>query len=214
MATLDVIDLKGAKVSSVDVADDVFAAEVKEHLLWEAVRAQRNAKRAGTAKVKTRAEVAYTKAKLYKQKGTGNARHGSKRSVIFRGGGVVHGPQPRSYAIGVNKKAMAGALRSALSLRAKSGDLLVIKEFAGGDKPKTKELAAALSNLESPRALLVDNKDNEWLVLSSRNLSDADFIDARGLNVYDILNHPRLLISEESLRAIEARLSGSDKGEG
>ncbi len=214
MATLDVIDLTGKKVSSVDVADDVFAADVKEHLLWEAVRAQRNAKRAGTAKVKTRAEVAYTKAKLYKQKGTGNARHGSKRSVIFRGGGVVHGPHLRDYTMNVNKKVMAGALRSALSLRAKAGDLVVVKEFAGGDTPKTKELAAALSKLDMPRALLVDSKDNNWLVLSSRNLANANFIDARGLNVYDILNHPKLLVSEQSLKTLEARLSKSAaKGE-
>lgn len=215
MAKLDVIDLKGDKVAQVDVADDVFAAEVKEHLLWEAVRAQRNAKRAGSAKVKTRAEVARTKDKLYRQKGTGNARHGSRRANVFRGGGVVHGPQPRDYSIGVNKKAMAGALRSAISLRAKAGDLLVIKEFSGGDKPKTKELAAALSKLESQRALLVDSKDNEWLVLSSRNLSDANFIEPIGLNVYDILRHPKLLVSQSALEAIEKRLSKTaSKGEG
>ena len=215
MATLDVIDLKGDKVAQVDVADDVFAAEVKEHLLWEAVRAQRNARRAGTAKAKTRAEVARTKDKVYRQKGTGNARHGSKRANVFRGGGVVHGPQPSDYSIGVNKKAMAGALRSAISLRAKAGDLLVIKEFSGGDKPKTKELAAALSKLESPRALLVDSKDNDWLVLSSRNLSDANFIEPIGLNVYDILRHPKLLVSQSALEAIEARLSKTaSKGEG
>lgn len=215
MAKLDVIDLQGQKVSQVDVADDVFAAEVKEHLLWEAVRAQRNAKRAGTAKVKTRAEVARTKDKLYRQKGTGNARHGSRRANVFRGGGVVHGPQPRDYSIGVNKKAMAGALRSAISLRAKAGDLLVIKEFSGGETPKTKELAAALSKLDSQRALLVDSKDNEWLVLSSRNLSDANFIEPIGLNVYDILRHPKLLVSQSALEAIEKRLSKTaSKGEG
>lgn len=209
MATLDVIDLKGDKVSQVQVSDAVFGADVKEHLLWEAVRAQRNAKRAGTAKVKTRAEVAYTKAKLYKQKGTGNARHGSKRANVFRGGGVVHGPQPRDYTMRVNKKVMAGALRSALSLRAKAGNLIVINEFAGGEKPKTKELAAVMAKLEIPRALLVDSKDNTWLVLSSRNLSEANFIDPRGLNVYDILNHPKLLVSEQSLRALEDRLMPS-----
>ena len=216
MAKLDVIDLQGQKVSQVDVADDVFDAEVKEHLLWEAVRAQRAAKRAGTANTKTRAEVSRTKDKVYRQKGTGNARHGSRRSNVFRGGGVVHGPQPRDYSIGVNKKAMAGALRSAISLRAKAGDLLVIKEFSGGETPKTKELASALSKLETPRALLVDSKDNDWLVLSSRNLTDANFIDPRGLNVYDILRHPKLLVSEAGIKAIEERLSksASAKGEG
>jgi len=206
MATLDVMDLTGAKVSQIEVADDVFAAEVKEHLLWEAVRAQRNAKRAGTAKVKTRAEIRATKAKLYKQKGTGNARHGSKRTVTFRGGGVVHGPHPRDYSIGVNKKVMAAALRSALTVRAKAGNLLVIKEFTG-EAPKTKALASALTTLECGRALLVDTKENNWLVLSSRNLSDADFMDPAGINVYDILRHPRVLISEASLRVIEARLT-------
>lgn len=213
MATLDVIDLTGNKVSSLDVADDVFAAEVKEHLLWEAVRAQRNAKRAGTAQVKTRAEVRMTKAKLYKQKGTGNARHGSKRSNVFRGGGVVHGPHQRDYTIGVNKKVMAGALRSALSLRVAAGNLIVIKEFSGGETPKTKELAAALTKLESERALLVDDADNSWLALSSRNLAKTKAIDPRGLNVYDILNHPKLLVSEASMKVLEGRLSKAAKAD-
>lgn len=210
MAKLSVIDLTGAQVGELDVADDVFAADVKEHLLWEAVRAQRAAKRAGTADTQTRGEVSRTKAKLYRQKGTGNARHGSRRANVFRGGGVVHGPQPRKYRVGVNKKAMAGALRSALSLRAKAGDLLVIKEFTGPEV-KTKALAAALTKLEAPTALIVDDGDNRWLRLSSRNLADADFLDVRGLNVYDILRHPKLLISETCLRQVEARLGRGAK---
>ncbi|MCB9716838.1 MAG: 50S ribosomal protein L4 [Myxococcales bacterium] len=206
MAKLSVIDLTGAQVGELDVADDVFAAEVKEHLLWEVVRAQRAAKRAGTAHTKTRSEVARTKAKLYRQKGTGNARHGSRRSNVFRGGGVTHGPRPHKYDLAVNKKVMAGALRSALSLRAQAGDLVVIKEFTGPEV-KTKALAQALGKLEAGRALLVDDGDNRWLRLSSRNLADADFLDVRGLNVYDILRHPKLLISETSLRQVEARLT-------
>jgi large subunit ribosomal protein L4 len=205
MATLQVIDLEGSKVGKIDVADDVFGAEVREHLLWEAVRSLRAAKRAGTAKVKGRSEINRTKAKVYKQKGTGGARHGSKRANVFRGGGVVHGPRPRKYDVGVNKKAMAGALRSALSLRARDGDLLVVKEFAGAEV-KTKALAAALGKIEAPKALLVDT-DNRWLQLSSRNLESAQFLDVRGLNVYDILRFPKLLISEACLRQVESRLT-------
>ncbi len=207
MAKLNVIDLTGAQVGELDVADEVFAAEVKEHLLWEAVRVQRAAKRSGAANTKGRAEVRYTKAKLYRQKGTGNARHGSKRSPIFRGGGVVFGPKPRKYVVGMNKKAMAGALRSALSLRAQAGDLVVVREFTG-EETKTKALAATLAKLEASRSLLVDAGDNRWLQMSSRNLADANYLDVRGLNVYDILRFPKLLISETSLRQVEARLTG------
>lgn len=207
MAKLNVIDLSGAAVGEVEVADEVFGTEVKEHLLWEAVRHQRAAKRQGTASTKTRAEVTMTKAKMYKQKGTGHARHGSRRANVFRGGGVVHGPRPRKYDVGINKKTLAGALKSALSLRAKSGDLMVVKEFTGEDV-KTKALAQALTKLEAPKALLVDAADNRWLRLSSRNLSDANFLADAGLNVYDILRYPKLLISESSLRRIEERLLG------
>jgi large subunit ribosomal protein L4 len=208
MAKLSVIDLTGSSVGELDVADDVFASEVKEHLLWEVVRFQRAARRAGTASTKGRAEINRTKAKLYKQKGTGNARHGSRRSNVFRGGGVVHGPKPHKYELDVNKKVMAGALRSALSLRAKAGDLVVVKEFTAPET-KTKVLAQALVKLQTPNALLVDGGDNEWLRTTSKNLADADFLDVRGLNVYDILRFPKLLISEVSLREIEARLTKS-----
>jgi large subunit ribosomal protein L4 len=209
MAKLKVIELSGTQAGEIDVADEVFGAEVKEHLLWEVVRAQRAAKRRGTAKAKDRSEVHGTHAKMYKQKGTGNARHGSRRANVFRGGGVVHGPRPRSYAMHVNKKVMAGALRSALSLRAQAGDLVVIKSFTG-DEIKTKALAASLAKIETPRALLVDDADNRWLRLSSRNLPKANFIADGGINVYDILRFPKLLISEDSLRKIEGRLSAKE----
>ena len=208
MAKLNVIDLSGAAAGELEVADEVFATEVNEHLLWEVVRSQRAAKRAGTAHSKTRAEVNITKAKIYRQKGTGSARHGSRRANVFRGGGVVHGPRNTvNHAIRVNRKAVAGALKSALSLRAAAGNLLVIKGFEG-EKPSTKQLGAALGKLEAPKALLVDDAGNAWLKLSARNLADADFLADAGLNVYDILNHPKLLISETSLRKIEARLMG------
>jgi len=213
VAKLNVIDLTGASVGEVDVADEVFAAEVKEHLLWEVVRSQRAAKRQGTASTKGRSEVNRTKDKMYKQKGTGNARHGSRRANLFRGGGVVHGPKPRTYEVGVNKKAVAGALRSALSLRAASGDLLVVRGFSA-EAVKTKVLAAALKAVSAERSLLVDDADNRWLQLSSRNLPESNFLADIGLNVYDILKHPKLLISETSLRKLEERLRKGAKAKG
>lgn len=207
MAKIKVMNLKGESTGEVNADDTVFAADVKEHLLWEAVRYQRAARRAGTAKTKERSEVHGTRTKMYKQKGTGNARHGSKRVNVFRGGGQVHGPRPRSYAFHVNKKAMAGALRSALSLRAQSGDLVVLKDLDGLDG-KTKTLASSLTKLESPKALLVDASSNEMLRRSARNLADSAFLDEKGLNVYDILRYPRLYISESALRSVEERLGG------
>ncbi len=210
MAKLNVTDLAGANLGEIDVADDVFAAPVKEHLLWEVVRHQRAARRAGTHSTKTRAEIHITGKKMTKQKGTGGARHGSRRANIFKGGGSVHGPHPRKYGFGVNKKAMAGALRSALSLRAQAGDLIVVRE-PSLPEIKTKALFQALSTLKAPKALVVDSGDNKNLRISAQNLATSSFLDVRGLNVYDILRFPKLLISETSLRTIEARLNKSSK---
>lgn len=210
MAKLTVNDLTGAKVGDIEVSDDVFGVEIREHLLWEAVRVQRAARRQGTASTKTRAEVNRTKDKIYRQKGTGSARHGSRRANVFRGGGVVHGPRPHLYHLDMNKKAMAAALRVVLSLRASRGNLVVVKELTG-ETPKTKTLATALDKLEAPKALLVGEAGDHWLQLSARNLAKAAFLDVRGLNVYDVMRYPKLVMSEASLRAIEARLSKSGK---
>ena len=211
MAKLIVKDLTGAQVGEIDVADAVFAAPVKEHLLWEVVRYQRAARRAGTHSTKTRAEVHLTGKKLMKQKGTGGARHGSRRSNIFIGGGNVFGPKPRNYAFHVNKKTMAGALRTALTLRAKDGNLVVLRDLQLPEI-KTKALVQTLAKLEAPKALVVDGGDNQNLRLSARNLADSSFLDVRGLNVYDILRFPKLLISESSLRQVEARLAPAKEG--
>jgi large subunit ribosomal protein L4 len=208
MAKLIVQDLTGAQVGEIDVSDAVFAGPVKEHLLWEVVRYQRAARRAGTHSTKTRAEVHITGKKLHKQKGTGGARHGSRRSNIFRGGGQVFGPKPRNYAFHVNKKVMASALRTVLSLRAKDGNLVVIRDLQLPEI-KTKSFGQALATLGLPKVLVVDSGDNVNVRLSTRNLAQASFLDIRGLNVYDILRFPKLLISETSLRQVEARLSGA-----
>jgi large subunit ribosomal protein L4 len=210
MAVLKVINLDGTSAGEVQVADAVFASDVKEHLLWEVVRYQLAARRAGTAKVKERWEVHGTHNKMNKQKGSGNARHSSRRVNLWRGGGQVHGPRPRSYAFHVNRKVMAGALRSALTVRAQAGDLLVMRNATVSDA-KTKSLATALNTLGTPRALLVDEGTNVSLQRASRNLASASFLDERGLNVYDILRFPKLLVSEASLRRIEARLQGESK---
>ena len=210
MAKLNVIDLAGANLGEIEVADEVFAATVKEHLLWEVVRHQRAARRAGTHSTKTRAEIHITGKKMTKQKGTGGARHGSRRANIFKGGGQVHGPRPHKYILNVNKKAMAGALRSALTVRASKGDLIVVRELALPEI-KTKALFQTLAKLQAPKALLVDSGDNKNLRISAQNLAASSFLDIRGLNVYDILRFPKLLISETSLRTIEARLTKSAK---
>ena len=150
---------------------------------------------------------------MYKQKGTGNARHSSRRVNLWRGGGQSHGPRPRSYAFSMNKKAVRGALCSALSLRVSQDALLVVKDMSVTDG-KTKNLASALTKLEAPKALLVDSGENASLKRSSKNLATANYLDPRGLNVYDILKHPKLLISEASLRELDARLTGADQAGG
>ncbi|MEE9384200.1 MAG: 50S ribosomal protein L4 [Nannocystaceae bacterium] len=210
MAKLNVIDLSGKTVKEIEISDKVFGGEVKEHLLWEVVRYQRAHRRAGTAKTKERSEVHGTHAKTYRQKGTGNARHGSERVNVFRGGGQVHGPRVRNYDFRVNRKVMASALRSVLSLRMSEGALVVLASLEVPNA-KTKNLAAALAKLDAATALLVDTGENSSLRRSSANLRDADFLDVRGLNVYDILRHPKLLISEPSLRAVESRLGGDSQ---
>ncbi len=206
MAKLNVIDLEGNGVGEIEVSDEVFAAEVKEHLLWEIVRWQRAKRRAGSASTKERSDVHGTHAKMYRQKGTGRARHGTSRVNVFRGGGQVHGPRVRSYEFSVNKKARAGALRSALSLRVSEGALVVVKDLEVPDA-KTRNLAAALTKLDANKALLVDG-DNESLRRSARNLPTAQMLEHGGLRVYDIPRFPKLLISESSLRAVEDRLLG------
>ena len=164
MAKLNVIDLEGQGLGEIEVADEEFATEVKEHLLWEVVRWQRAKRRAGTAKTKERWEINATGAKMYKQKGTGNARHHSRRPNIFRGGGQVFGPRPRSYEFDVNKKVRSSALRSALSLRAAAGNLLVVRDFTVPES-KTRNLHRALTKLDAIKSLLVDVETNESLRL-------------------------------------------------
>ncbi|HET6613609.1 MAG TPA: 50S ribosomal protein L4 [Kofleriaceae bacterium] len=210
MAQLEVKNVSGQSVGTVELSDEVFGGEVNEHLLWEAVKWQLAKRRRGTHSTKTRGEVRATKKKAYKQKGTGRARHGSERAPVFVGGGVAFGPKPRSYDYPFPKKARKQALRSALSLRMQEGKLVVVDELAiaGG---KTRVVATALANLGAPQpdasALVVDAKDNEDLVRGTRNLRASKWLAPEGLNVYDILNHETLIVSQASAKAIEQALT-------
>jgi large subunit ribosomal protein L4 len=208
---IDIVNIEGKKVGQASLADEVFGAKVKEYLLWEVVKAQQAAKRAGTHDTKTRAEVRGGGKKPYKQKGTGNARQGSTRAPNHVGGGKVFGPHPRSYAYTVPKKVRRAALVSALSLRAKENKLVIVDALAF-DAPKTKRLAGILKVLGAESAIVVDGKTNGNLSKSVRNLPKAKYLAPEGLNVYDILNHPTLVIAAGAVKDIEARVLAKPEG--
>jgi large subunit ribosomal protein L4 len=202
---IDIVNIEGKKVGQASLADEVFGAKVKEYLLWEVVKMQQAGKRAGTHDTKTRAEVRGGGKKPYKQKGTGNARQGSSRAPNHVGGGKVFGPHPRDYSYTVPKKVKRAALASALSLRVKENKLVIVDALAF-DAPKTKRLAGILKVLGADSAVVVDGKTNENLSKSVRNLPKAKYLAPEGLNVYDILNHPSLVIAAGAVKDIEARV--------
>jgi len=172
-------------------------------LLYEAVRHHLAGKRGGNASTKTRHEVAGSGKKLWRQKGTGRARMGSIRSPLWRHGGTTHGPQPRSYAYHLPRKMQLGALRSALTAKLRDGELRVVREFPLAE-PKSKMMRAALDTLEIKRTVLVvDNSENKNLQLSSRNLEGVKLVNSHEVNVYDLLGHQQVLLSE----AAAAKLS-------
>lgn len=205
MPKLDVLNLSGEKVSEIELADTVFGAPVKEHLLWEVVTAQRAARRRGTACTKGRSEIRGSTKKLYRQKGTGRARHGSIKAPIFVGGGTVFGPKPRSYAKATPKKVRQGALRSALSLRAKEQRLVVLDNLELPEI-KTKNMVKVLETLGVKSGLIVDDKQNQVLVKSVRNLPKSKYLAPEGLNVYDVLKYDTLVLTAPVAKQIEERL--------
>jgi large subunit ribosomal protein L4 len=202
---IDIVNVDGKKVGSVDLDDAVFGTKVKDYLLWELVKAQQAAKRAGTHSTKTRAHVRGGGKKPYKQKGTGNARQGSSRAPNHVGGGVVFGPHPRSYDYTVPKKVKRAALASALSLRAKEKKIVVVDKLSFAE-PKTKQMAGILKTLGLAKALVVDEKSNANLFKSVRNLAKAKVLAPEGLNVFDILNHSDLVIAAGVIKQIEKRV--------
>lgn len=196
------------KVGNVELPDQIFAVEVSPALLWEQVKAQRASKRAGTHATKDRGQVSGGGAKPFKQKGSGRARQGSSRSPIMVGGGVSMGPRPRDYGYRLPRSARRSALRSALSARAADKSLVILDKFELG-APKTQEVKGFLEKLGSKSALIVDT-DNGALSLSARNLPKADYIAAEGLNVYDILNHEKLVLTQAALEAVIRRATGAN----
>jgi large subunit ribosomal protein L4 len=205
MPKVKVYNLSRQDVGEIDLADDVFAAPINEDLFYEVVKAQLASRRTGSANTKVRAEVVGSSKKIYKQKGTGRARHGSIRSPVFVGGGAAHGPKPRSYAYRPPRKMRVGALKSALSLKLKEGRLLVLDSFELGET-KTKKLAEVLRKLDvSKSAILVDASNNEKLRLSARNLPKHQFLPPEGVNLYDLLRHEHLVVTKQAIAALEAR---------
>jgi len=207
MPTVDVVDLKNNTVGQVELADEVFGAEVNEALLYEAVRQFQAGKHAGTHKTKTRREVAGSGKKLWKQKGTGRARIGSVRSPLWRHGGTVHGPVVRDYSYKLPKKMLLGALRSALSAKVKDGELKVIQEFNMADH-KTRNAMDTLANLTSAKTVLVvDNGENRNLLLGLRNLKGVTLLPTRDVNPYHLLGHQNVLLSEAAARKFSEALA-------
>jgi large subunit ribosomal protein L4 len=221
MPTVKVRNLKNKEVGEVSLSDAVFGAELNEALIHAAVKNFQANGRQGTSATKTRGNVSGSGRKLWKQKGTGRARIASLRSPLWKGGGNVHGPQPRDWSYNMPKKMRRGALRSALSERLREGNLIVIDEF-GFSAPKTKEFLAAVAllglieNDARPKMLIIDSLDNENLILSSRNVEKTKVTNPFGVNIYDLIFHEKLLISKAAIAELEQILdpnseSGSEE---
>jgi len=207
MPSVPIIDLNNKEVGSLDLADAVFGAPVNEALIYEAVRWQLACERAGTHKTKVRREVQGSGKKLWRQKGTGRARMGSIRSPLWRHGGTVHGPQPRDYSYKLPKKMQLGALRSALSAKVRDGELFVVQAFEISDH-KTKTMKDVLGRLGMAKsALLVEAGENRNLTLGARNLTGVKLVGTRDVNVYDLLGHQRVLLSEAAARKLSEALA-------
>ena len=201
----EITTLDAKKAGSVDLSDDVFGLEPRADILQRMVRYQLAKLRSATAHVKDRSEVNATTAKMYRQKGTGRARHGSKKAPLFRGGGKAFGPKPRSFAIDLPKKVRALALKHALSSKAKSETLVVIDKCEIKDA-KTKELKSRFAKLGFGSVLIIDGAQvPEAFARAARNLPNVDVLPVAGINVYDILRHEKLVLTKTAVEALEAR---------
>jgi len=205
MAVVDVVDTSRNKVAQIDVSDDIFNAPVREHLFYDVVRMQLASRRSGTAATKTRSAVSGGGKKPWKQKGTGRARAGSSRSPLWRGGGTIFGPMPRSYEYAVPKKVRKLALRSALSMKRKENKMLIV------DKLELKEIkTAAFVNLLKQLGLsnvLIVAQENSNLEKSARNVPQVKVLRPEGLNVYDVLRYENIIITQPCVEKIQGRLA-------
>jgi large subunit ribosomal protein L4 len=205
MPVIDVQNITGKQVSQIELADDVFNVPVKSSVLHEVVTMQLANRRSGTAAVKHRSDVRGSGKKLFRQKGTGRARRGNIKSPLLRGGGVVFGPDQRDYSYKPPKKVRKLALKMALSSKLRENELVVLDQFEL-DEIKTKKFVDVLKVLKLDNALIVTDKHNDHLELSSRNVPDVKVLRNEGLNVYDILKHRMLLLLEPAVKNIEGRL--------
>lgn len=202
----EAIKLDGAAAGSVELDDAIFGLEPRADILHRVVRWQRAAAQAGTHKVKTRSETSYSNRKIYRQKGTGGARHGDRNAPIFRHGGIYGGPNPRSHAHDLPKKFRKLGLRHALSAKLKAGELVVI-EAAEMAEAKTGILAKQVKNLGWKRALVIDGAQvDENFARAARNIGNLDVLPSVGANVYDILRSDTLVLTKAGVEALEARL--------
>ena len=211
MPTVKVRNLKNKEVGDVELSDAVFGVELNEALIHSAVMNYQANGRQGTSATKTRGNVSGSGRKLWKQKGTGRARIASLRSPLWKGGGNVHGPQPRDWSYEMPKKMRRGALRSALSERLREGNLIIIEEF-GISNPKTSEFLGVMDTLglvenkKRAKTLIIDSLDNANLILSSRNVQKTKVTNSFGLNIYDIIYHEKLLISKAAVAELNTLL--------
>ena len=202
---LKVIKLDGASAGSVELGDDIFGLDPRVDILHRVVRWQRNKAQAGTHKVKTRSETSYSKKKIYRQKGTGGARHGDRNAPIFRKGGVYKGPTPRSHGHDLPKKVRTLGLKHALSAKAKEGSLVILDKATSSGK--TAELAKQVKDLGWKRALVIDGAEvNGEFAQAARNIEGLDILPTIGANVYDILKRDTLVLTKAGVKALEARL--------
>jgi large subunit ribosomal protein L4 len=206
MALVDVYNVNKEKVGVVDLKEDIFGVEIKPHLLHEVVVWQRACRRGGNASTKTRGEVKGSGRKPWRQKGTGRARVGTIRTPMWRGGGTVFGPRPRSYAYTLPKKVRKAALKMALSSKLANGQLVVLEDYPF-TAPKTKEFIEVMKNFDLEKALFITLEGHKTLELSARNVPYVQVIPAAGLNVFDILRYDHLVLLSPVVAAIEARLA-------
>jgi large subunit ribosomal protein L4 len=209
MPVVKVKNLKNEEVGELTLSDDVFGAPLNKPLIYEAVKSYMANQRAGTSATKTRGDTSGSGKKLWKQKGTGRARIASLRSPLWKGGGNVHGPQPRDWSYRIPKKMRRGAIRSVLSERLREGGLVVIENFELGSH-KTKDFVAALSVLGlEGRTLIVEALDNGNLTLSSRNVRNVTCVPLSGINVYTLLTHEQVALTREAAALLDKHLGGN-----
>lgn len=203
MPKVTLYNQNGSEVGEIELADNIFGIEPNQHVLHQAVVMQQASRRAGTHAVKNRAAVRGGGRKPWRQKGTGRARHGSIRSPIWVGGGVVFGPTPRKYGYTLPKKVRRLAIKSALSSKVKSDEIKVLDQLKL-EQPKTKEMVAILNNLDAKRkALIVTDSFDQNVALSSRNIPGVTFITADGINVLDVLEHDMLIMTKDAVAKVE-----------